>query len=226
MYILAFDSSGDHCSASLGNETGQILAHFSSDKSQRQAEALLPLLDQVCLKAHIKWSEVKLIGVTVGPGSFTGLRIALATAQGLALALSCPLIGVSSTEIYVESCPIDTLSYSKIAVCLDSKRQDPFFQFFNRQREPLSPIFSDYPVNFIDNLDEPTLCVGNALSLLHESLQKNHHPHLFLDESRPLDSRVLLKRTWHHFRHATGLPPVPLYCRPPDVSMPKNKTIA
>ena len=64
-----------------------------------QAERLVPLLDELLLEAALTWSDLNAIGVGIGPGNFTGLRISVATARGLSMSLNIPAIGISSFEI-------------------------------------------------------------------------------------------------------------------------------
>lgn len=92
--ILAFDSSGAWCSAALV-QGEKLLAAQHIDMSRGQGEALVPLLDDVMRAGGAELSELDAIGVGIGPGNFTGIRISVATARGLALGLGIPSIGVS-----------------------------------------------------------------------------------------------------------------------------------
>jgi tRNA threonylcarbamoyladenosine biosynthesis protein TsaB len=95
--ILSFDTSADFCAAALVR-ADTALACDSLPMSRGHAEALVPLVQKLCAEAGIKLSDVDLIGATVGPGSFTGVRTGIAAAKGFALAAGCPAIGVSSLD--------------------------------------------------------------------------------------------------------------------------------
>ncbi len=99
--ILAFDTSAAHCAAALlsGN---QITVSRHEPMAKGQAERLLGLLDDVLSEAAVSWSDLTALGVGIGPGNFTGIRISVAAARGLAMGLGCPLVGVSSLEAAVE----------------------------------------------------------------------------------------------------------------------------
>lgn len=95
--ILAFDTSAAHCAAALlrGN---QVLVARTEVMGRGQAERLMPLLQEILEQAGITWSDLDRIGVGVGPGNFTGIRISVATARGLALSLGIPTIGISTLD--------------------------------------------------------------------------------------------------------------------------------
>ena len=95
--ILAFDTSGPHCAASLVIN-GEVVASATEDMRKGQAERLMPMLDEVMASAGAVWEELDGIGVGVGPGNFTGIRIAVAAARGLSLALGIPAVGVNLFE--------------------------------------------------------------------------------------------------------------------------------
>lgn len=93
--ILGFDTSGPHVSAALLRGTG-TLSLISEEMKRGQAERLMPLLDETLAQAGATWADLTAIGVGIGPGNFTGIRISVSAARGLALGLSIPAIGVSS----------------------------------------------------------------------------------------------------------------------------------
>ena len=120
--ILAFDTSAAHCAAALlsGN---QIIASRYEEMSKGQAERLMPLLEEVLSEAALTWKDLTAIGVGIGPGNFTGIRISVAAARGLALSLGIPAIGISSLEAQAidASRPIWSL--------LDARRDHVFAQY-------------------------------------------------------------------------------------------------
>jgi len=93
--VLAFDTSAAHCAAALLSGD-RVLAERREDMTKGQAERLFPLLEDMLTGAGVGWSDLARIGVGIGPGNFTGTRISVAAARGLALSLNIPAIGVSS----------------------------------------------------------------------------------------------------------------------------------
>lgn len=92
--VLAFDTSGPWCSAAL-YEAGIIRVARHEEMAKGQAERLVGLLDDILAEADLTWANLNRIGVGVGPGNFTGIRIGVSTARGLAMGLGIPAIGVS-----------------------------------------------------------------------------------------------------------------------------------
>ncbi|CUH83085.1 tRNA (adenosine(37)-N6)-threonylcarbamoyltransferase complex dimerization subunit type 1 TsaB [Thalassovita mediterranea] len=95
--ILGFDTSAAHCAAALLSGD-HVLATAHVEMSRGQAEHLMPLLEQVLAEAGKTWADLNAIAVGVGPGNFTGIRISVSAARGLALGLGIPAIGVNSFE--------------------------------------------------------------------------------------------------------------------------------
>lgn len=91
--ILAFDTSGPHVAAALWD--GQRSYTRVEEMAKGQAERLLPLLQELLAEAGADWPAVTRIAVGTGPGNFTGVRISISAARGLALGLGIPAVGVS-----------------------------------------------------------------------------------------------------------------------------------
>jgi len=99
--ILAFDTSAAHCAAAL-LYGGVIVAERREAMARGQAERLMTLLEEVLGAAGIGWRDLDAVAVGVGPGNFTGIRIAVSAARGLALGLGKPAVGVSTLEAQAE----------------------------------------------------------------------------------------------------------------------------
>ena len=101
--LLCIDTSGPRCAVSLHDAAGaRRLAGAAPDIGRGHAEVLIGLLEDMLREAGADYSDIAKIAVVVGPGSFTGLRVGVAAAKGLALALDRPLVGLSSLEILAE----------------------------------------------------------------------------------------------------------------------------
>ncbi len=96
--VLGFDTSAAHCAAALLCGS-RVLVARSEAMTRGQAERLMPLLEDVLAAGGAGWGDLARIGVGVGPGNFTGIRIGVSAARGLALALEIPSIGVTSFEV-------------------------------------------------------------------------------------------------------------------------------
>ena len=119
--ILAFDTSVAHCAAALLSGDA-ILAERVEPMQKGQAERLFPLLEEVLNKGGVAWSDLTAIGVGIGPGNFTGIRISVSAARGLTLSLGIPAVGVSSFEAQAIDTPRPVLSL------IDARRDQVFVQ--------------------------------------------------------------------------------------------------
>lgn len=148
---LGFDTSQAHCGACLlrGDE---VLADAHESMAKGQAERLMPLLQEMLEIGGVTWGDLDRIGVGIGPGNFTGIRISVAAARGLALGLSIPAIGVSI---------LDALQFGTEAPCLallDARRDHVYMQGFGGA-DPAEPGL--YPIPEIAEFCTPgTVGVG------------------------------------------------------------------
>jgi len=126
--ILAFDTAQGALSAALLDGQGKALAHHFELRQRGHAEALLPLLDKVLREAVLTARDVTALGVTIGPGTFTGLRAGLAAARGFALAGNLPLIGITTLAAVAE--PVALSADETLAVSFDARREEVYFQMF------------------------------------------------------------------------------------------------
>ncbi|MEL6641945.1 MAG: tRNA (adenosine(37)-N6)-threonylcarbamoyltransferase complex dimerization subunit type 1 TsaB [Pseudomonadota bacterium] len=101
--LLAFDTARAHCAACLlvGDQTIVRV----DEMAKGQAEHLMPMLEEMLAEQSLAWADLKAIGVGTGPGNFTGIRISVAAARGLALGLKVPAVGVTHLEAQVHGLP-------------------------------------------------------------------------------------------------------------------------
>jgi tRNA threonylcarbamoyladenosine biosynthesis protein TsaB len=121
--ILAFDTSAAHCAAALLSEGRLILRDEPMAKGQ--AERLMPMLEEVLAEGGIGWADLKALAVGTGPGNFTGVRIAVAAARGLALGLGIPAVGVTRLEALAYDLP------RPLRVLEDARRGEVYVQDYS-----------------------------------------------------------------------------------------------
>jgi len=121
--VLSFDTSGPYCAVAL-LRGGEIVATRHVPMAKGQAEHLMPLVMGVLAEAGVVPAALDALGVGTGPGNFTGVRISVAAARGLALALGIPAVGVSGLEALALDGPRPLLA------CIDARRDQVYLQRF------------------------------------------------------------------------------------------------
>lgn len=124
--VLAFDTSAAHCAAALLLPGGRVLTRLEP-MEKGQAERLMPLLEELLHAAGLGWSDLTRLAVGTGPGNFTGVRIAVAAARGLALGLGIPAIGITRLEALAFGLP------RPITVVEDARRGEVYVQGFGTE---------------------------------------------------------------------------------------------
>ncbi|QCO57159.1 tRNA (adenosine(37)-N6)-threonylcarbamoyltransferase complex dimerization subunit type 1 TsaB (plasmid) [Pseudorhodobacter turbinis] len=130
--LLAFDTSAAHCAAAL-LWRGEIIAEAREPMAKGQAERLMPLIEEMLTSVGRNWRDLGALAVGVGPGNFTGIRISVAAARGLALGLGVPAVGVTSTEALANG------QTTRIRVATPATRNALYVQDFDAGA-PLGPI--------------------------------------------------------------------------------------
>jgi tRNA threonylcarbamoyl adenosine modification protein YeaZ len=106
--VLAFDTASAHCAACLMD--GEKVIVRVDPMAKGQAEHLMPMLEEMLAANGLVWTDLDAIGVGTGPGNFTGIRISVAAARGLALGLKIPAVGVTHLEAQIFGQPRPVVS--------------------------------------------------------------------------------------------------------------------
>ena len=222
MNILAFDTTTSACAAAICRG-GDVVAERTVAMDRGHAEALIPMLEAILASASLGYSDLDAIAVTRGPGAFTGIRIGLAAARGLALASGLPVVGVTTLEAMAATARAHT-ERNRIVIVMDTKRRDFFVQAFNRELTPLCDpaVMSGADVASrlaaIDGLAREDCTVAGDGLAQAAALQLNPDIELLPTVTTPAP---LCIATLAAGRIAVeSLPPTPLYLRPPEARLP------
>ncbi len=196
--ILAFDTSTAACTAALLEPDGRVVASRDEVIGRGHAERLVPMIDEM-LDGHVP----SRILVGVGPGSFTGLRVGIAAAHGLAIGWRVPLAGMNSLALLAASAPPGE---GKVAAALAGGHGELFVQTFDRKKLSASgPVQSLSPPAAAMKVDAP-LVVGTGAEALVEARHSGEALALLPSASRALALPELLRM----------LECKPIYARAPD----------
>ena len=222
--VLALDSAGSGCSAVVAaGETVLDAERFTTEHGQ--AERLLPMVDSVMRKAGLSASALDIIGTTIGPGSFTGIRVGLAAARGIALATGAPLIGVTGFEAVAASLAASTQDRGGgfLLIALESRREDLYIQLFDYSHTPLGEPMAAMPAGLAKALsgligEAPLLIAGDAAQRVANILLPRSGT-IVVQGSGP-DAAGVLRAVLRRARgNESFVTPLPLYLRPPDVTV-------
>src|SRR2546423_9697601 len=130
MRVLAIDTALGACAAAvLDSQAGAILASESVGMLRGHAEAIMPMIARVMDAARCEFTDLDRIAVTVGPGSFTGLRVGIAAARGIALASGKPAIGLSTLSAFAAP-HVAARSDRTIVAAIDARNEQAYFHVF------------------------------------------------------------------------------------------------
>lgn len=216
MRILAFDTALEACSAAVLSVEGAArkLAHAYEPRLRGHAEALLPMIEQVMGEAGLAYGDLDRIAVTIGPGTFTGTRIGVATARGLALAIPAPLVGETTLAVMAQSAVMQGLR-TPLAVAVDARRGQIYFQLFESAGGASGAPAVLPPDEAVGQLPPaPVTAVGSGAALIAEAAaRRGLQVVVALPDLQP-DAAALAELALT--REPDGRPVAPLYLRPPD----------
>jgi tRNA threonylcarbamoyladenosine biosynthesis protein TsaB len=215
MRVLAIDCALDACSAAVfDSDPGTIVASQTRIMTRGHAEALMPLIARVMDEAEVEFKELDRIAVTVGPGSFTGLRVGISAARGIALAAAKPAIGLT-TLAGLAAPHIAADDTTPVLAAIDARHDHVYMQVFGPGgRTLLAPRIAPLREAVRAATGGPARIVGSAASMVARSWPKGALPPALVDQ-RGAPDIGWIARLGAAATDAEG-PPKPLYLRAPD----------
>lgn len=144
MLILGIDTSTKICTCSIFDSENGIIAETSLSVKKNHSNIVMPIIDNLFEISDLTINDIDKIAVAIGPGSFTGVRIALGIAKGLAMALNKPLIAVNELDI-LEA--IASGNENEIIPLIDARKERVYYKYQNKYVD-------DYLINLISNFDK------------------------------------------------------------------------
>lgn len=208
MIVLAIDTCLAACSAAVV-EDGQIRASRVETMDRGHQERLAPLVAEVMAQAGVAFADLDRVGVTVGPGSFTGLRVGLAFAKGLGQALAIPVIAVGTLEALAYGQP------GRVLAALDAKRGQVYLQAFADGAAVSAPdaLLIEIAAARVAEIG-PDILIGSGSALLGAMI-----PGARIVEAPHADPAAVAAIA----AARAPVPPRPLYLRAPDARLPGGR---
>lgn len=199
--ILAIDCATGPCSAAVWNE-GRIAAYVETTAPVVQSARLLPMIEEALAKSRLAYKDLSAVATTIGPGSFTGIRVGLAAARGIGFAANIPVLGFTTLEVlYFAALP--EAGKQKILAVINAGKGEVYYQHY--ETSPWKPL-SDAQLGTLEAAvatSPSALMVGHAAS-----------PITF---PRADALAELAAKHGHMARD-----PKPFYIRPPDAKLPQT----
>jgi tRNA threonylcarbamoyladenosine biosynthesis protein TsaB len=180
MLLLGLDTSTS-CGSIALVDSNRPLGEWNLNVQRTHAGRLLPGIQHLLCETGINIEQIEGFAVTIGPGSFTGLRIALTTAKTLSLVTGRPLAGIPTLDVLVENVP-----FTEGLVCpaLDARKGEIFAAVYEKDSQGKSDRLTDYlsvpPESLLQMIQGPTLLLGDAVPLYGERLRREcDHPITF-----------------------------------------------
>jgi tRNA threonylcarbamoyladenosine biosynthesis protein TsaB len=218
--VLALDSATAACSAAVLSE-GRVVARRFATMATGHAQALVPLIEAVMTESGMAFSALDQVAVTVGPGAFTGLRVGLAAARGIALAAGKPVGGVTTLEAIARGVDASARGDAVLLVAVESKRREVFAQSFATDLSPFDAPTAILPEDLCGHVPAGMLAVaGDAAGRAAAALTAaGRHAIILSNTAHPDAAHVAMIAAARLAASGTLLPPRPLYLRAPDVTV-------
>ncbi len=197
--ILAIDTALGGCSVALW-QNGAVVDLLQHDVTGQQSKMLVPMMEEILAKAGITYNDCTALACTIGPGSFTGIRIALTTARALSLVTTKPLIGVSTLEVIAHSSGIR----GDVLAIIDAHREQFYVQRF-RMIDEITP------------LSDALLVEEKMIPVLGHGAKK------IQTIPNAGDVAALANEKW--LSGEREFPIDPIYIREPDAKLPDNEEL-
>jgi tRNA threonylcarbamoyladenosine biosynthesis protein TsaB len=215
MRVLAIDTALSACAAAvLDTDRGAVIASQTVLMKRGHAEALMPLIARVMDEAQIEFAELDRVAVTVGPGSFTGLRVGIAAARGIALAAGKPAIGLSTLAGFAAP-HIAENDKSTVVSVIDARHQHVYLQIFgNGGRTLVPPRIAPLREAVRAAMTGPARIVGSGADIVAAVWPASEAPPALVEQLEAPDIGWVA-RLGAAAGESHG-PPKPLYLRAPD----------
>ena len=214
MRVLAIDTALESCSAAVLDTASGKVTSESLPMVRGHAEALMPLIGRVMKEADVAFSALDRIAVTTGPGSFTGLRVGIAAARGIALAATKPVVGLTTLAAYAAP-HIAHDDKTAIAVAIDARHQHVYLQIFGPGgRTLVAPRIAAVADAARAAANGPVRIVGTGANML-AAAWPSREPKPALVEDRRAPDIIWVGRLAAAADENAGAPK-PLYLRAPD----------
>lgn len=220
--ILAFDVANNITSVAIA-QGQKVIAYQEELRPSMQAEKLISLIELTLQETKLEYDNIDYLAVTVGTGSFTGIRIGIAAAKAILYASSIKPLGVTNFELSFYRLKMQIEKFDRAFIILNAYRNQLYIQEFTSESQSLPPRLVDYAqlVTLLQVTKGRVACSGNGIEAIFPQIKQL--------ENLAILPRFPVIKAMHLARYANEKiekklfdPIEPLYIRPPDAIIPKN----
>lgn len=229
--ILNIETSTDVCSVALTSE-GQVLDHRENYDGQTHATLLSQYVQEMLQYARTRDITLDAIAVSIGPGSYTGLRIGLSEAKGLAFGLNVPLIGVNTLQLLVVSTMFNHfIDEEKVLYVpmIDARRMEVYTAAYNAALEPMlepqAMILDEQSLVDLNQQGYTLVLMGNGSDKAHQVLTRDGVRFVAGIKPVAVDMMALAERSFREQRFIDVAYSTPLYLKEFQATKPKNPVL-
>lgn len=199
-YILQLDTATEICSVSISLE-GKTIGQVEATEPNLHASKLTVFIDQLLSSLHLQYSELAAVCVSKGPGSYTGLRIGVSTAKGLAYALDIPLLAINTLAMMYAGYNKPRTDNTLFIPMLDARRMEVYLEVYNSKGDLLVPtearIIDEHSFDAYQNND--IVLFGSGAAKLNDLFANKHNIHV--DASYVHSSAYMSEIAFEKFQH-------------------------
>ena len=229
MIILAMESTAIAASVALTRD-GILLAESTVNCGNTHSETLLPMIEAMLDRLDLEISDVDVFAVSAGPGSFTGVRIGVATVKGLAFGSGKPCVGVSSLESLAENLAV--LPNALICPVMNARRNQVYTALFRNGETGITRLLPDTAIS-VEELEtllavynEPVFFVGDGYELVTDQIRHSFSP---VPERLRIQSASsvaeVARRAYENGIFTTDAALAPVYLRPSQAERTRNEQL-
>lgn len=226
MYFLHIETATPICSVALSREN-EWIAGRSDAGGMKHASNLAPMIRETMEEAGIAMKQLSGITVSSGPGSYTGLRVGVATAKAIAYSLKIPMVGVSTLEALAWAAKTNNQLTSYFLPMLDARRMEVYCALFDDQVSPVweeqAVVVDDAFISKLEDIQAPIVVCGDGAMKLKSRLAGLEN--VTMDEEISCDARHLIQPGWELLKGDTRSDVfhfTPTYLKAPNITTPKK----
>lgn len=219
MRLLAIDTALEACSVGIADGDAPLIL-MSETIGRGHAERLMGMVEAAMREAGLAFRDLDRIAVTIGPGSFTGVRVGIAAARGLALVVGCPVVGIGTLAALAGKARV-IAGARPVLAALDARRSEVYAQAFDADGTPRGPAIVAAPALVAESFAGDMVLAGSGADLVRAMLASDT-PVVHRDAAPDIGAVLRLGLA----APSPAGPPRPFYLRPPDAKPQAGQGIA